>query len=114
MKYKVELTSIAEADAYAAFRYLRELAPKSADIWLANLFQAIFSLEEMPNRCPLISEAEELGAPIRHLLFGKDSGLYRILFDIQENSKEISQVRVLRIWHGSRDKLTLKDIEEVD
>jgi plasmid stabilization system protein ParE len=112
MAYKVRLTAPAEADAHAAFERIREIAPTSAERWLRGLFQAVFSLGEMPARCPLISEAEEIGQDVRHLLYGKRSGMYRIIFDIQEQSEEGPRVRVLRIWHGARDRLRVEDIED--
>lgn len=65
----------------------------------------------MPERCTSIPEAEELGHPARHLLYGKRTAQYRSIFDIQETSEEGQRVRVLRIWHGSRDALTVADIE---
>ena len=49
------------------------------------------------------AEADELGRPVRHLLYGKRTGVYRIIFDIQEASEEGPRARVLRIWHGARD-----------
>jgi len=66
---------------------------------------------EMPERCSTVPEAEELGHLARHLLYGKRTGQYRIVFDTQETSAEGQRVRVLRIWHGSRDALTAADIE---
>jgi len=65
----------------------------------------------MPTRCPVIPEADELGHPTRHLLYGKRTGVYRIIFDIQEESEDGPRVRVLRIWHGHRDAITAADIE---
>lgn len=111
MAYKVKLTAPAEADAYAAYEYIRELSPRIAEKWLRELFHEIFMLDEMPARCPVISEAEEIGKPLRQLLYGKRSGIYRIIFDIQEQSEEGPLVRVLRIWHGARDAITATDIE---
>ncbi len=98
MAYKVSLTRPAEEDAYRAFDRIAEVAPTSAGKWLRNLFATIATLAE-------------LGHPARHLLYGKRSGQYRIIFDIQEESEEGPRVRVLRIWHGSRDALTAADIE---
>jgi plasmid stabilization system protein ParE len=112
MAYEVRLTTPAEADAYAAFERIREVAPTHAERWLRGLFRAVFSLGEMPARCPLIPEAEEIGRDIRQLLYGKRSGVYRIIFDVQEQSEEGPRVRVLRIWHGSRDRLHVEDLED--
>lgn len=79
MAYKVKLTALAEADAYAAFERIRAASPTHAERWLTGLFQAMLSLDEMPTRCPLIPEAEEIGRDIRQLPYGKRSGIQRII-----------------------------------
>ena len=113
MAYKVKLTAPAEADAYAVFEYIRDASSLArAEKWLVELFKVVLSLDEMPRRCPLISEATELNRDLRQILYGKGTGTYRIIFDIEEVSEEEPRVRVLRIWHGSRDKLRLEDLEE--
>lgn len=53
--------------------------------------------------------AEELGYTARHLLYGKRNGVYRIIFYIRETERH---VRVLRVWHASRDAITAADVEE--
>jgi plasmid stabilization system protein ParE len=109
MAYRVSLAAPAETDAYAAFERIREAAPMHAEKWLTGLFKAIFSLDEIPARCPVIPEAKELGYPARHLLYGKRKGVYRIIFHIREDQQH---VRVLRIWHASRDAITAEEVEE--
>jgi plasmid stabilization system protein ParE len=109
MAYRVSLAAPAEADAYAAFERIRAAAPLHAEKWLTRLFQAIFSLDKLPARCPVIPEAKELGFPARHLLYGKGNGAYRIVFHVQEDEQH---VRVLRIWHASRHPITAADVEE--
>lgn len=109
MIYKVKLTRLAEQDACNAYEYVRESAPYIADKWLNKLFDAIMSLEYMPNRCPLIPEADELEYPAHHLIFGNKSTAFRIIFDINVQSDEPC-VRILRIWRGSRDILKSEDI----
>jgi plasmid stabilization system protein ParE len=108
MAYRVSLSALAEADADAAFQRIRKAVPTRAEKWLKGLFATILSLDEMPVRCPLIPEAAELGFSARQLLYGKGRGVYRIIFHIQE---EEQQVRVLRIWHSSRDAITADDVE---
>jgi plasmid stabilization system protein ParE len=88
MAYKVSLTSPAEADAYKAFERIREVAPTGADKWLRGLFAAIATLAEMPDRCQVIPEADELGYPARHLLYGKRTGQYRIIFASRRNPRK--------------------------
>jgi plasmid stabilization system protein ParE len=109
MAYRVSLTAPAETDAYAAFERIREAVPMRAEKWLTGLFKAILSPEALPARCPVIDEAKELGFPARHLLYGKGRGVYRIIFHIREDEQH---VRVLRVWHGFRDAITVADVEE--
>ena len=59
----------------------------------------------------MIPEAEELGLPLRHLIYGKRTASFRIIFDIQDDSAEGPRVRILRIWRGARHVLTAQDIE---
>ena len=112
MAFKVRLTAPAEADAYAAFERIKQESPSHAERWLTGLFNAIKSLNKLPTRCSLIPEAGEIGREIRQLLYGKRSGVYRIIFDIEKKSEEGPRVRVLRIRHGSRDRLLLEDLED--
>src|SRR5208283_5329006 len=109
MAYRVSLAEPAEADAYAAFDRIRAAAPAHAERWLIRLFAAISSLDNLPTRCPVIPEAGELGYPVRHLLFGKGNGVYRIIFHINEDERH---VRLLRVWHASRDAITAADVAE--
>src|SRR5215472_1978186 len=112
MAYTVSLSGAAEADAYAAFEHIREVAPASAARWLTGLFAAIRTLADMPARCPIIPEAEELGRPLRHLLYGRRTGTYRIIFDIQEDSEEGPRVRDRRMLPAEPDALPDEDMEE--
>jgi len=90
-------------NAYAA------AAPLHAERWLTRLFEAISGLGTLPIRGRVIPEAKELAFPARHLLFGKENGVYRIIFHVQ---KDEQHMRVLRIWHASRDAITSADVEE--
>lgn len=108
MAYRVSLSARAEADAYAAFERIRDAAPIHAGKWLTLLFTAIMSLDRSPARCPLIAEAKELGFPARQLLYGRGRGVYRIIFHIVEDEMH---VRVLRVWHASRDAIGPGDVE---
>ena len=79
-----------------------------AEKWLVRLFK----------RLPLSKNAVTLSRhtrsgrawlTARHLLFGRGHGVYRIIFDIQEDRRH---VRVLRVWHSFRDAITVADVEE--
>jgi plasmid stabilization system protein ParE len=112
MVYKVELTPRAAADADRAAEYIRHFAPEAAARWLDGLIQTVLSLEEMPRRCPLAPEAETLGVELRQQLYGKRSGMYRIIFCVYEE-QPVPVVRVVAIRHAARDRLKTEDLIEL-
>ncbi len=78
MEFRVELTQLAEADIAAAYAYLRAHSAPAAARWVRGLHQRIGSLVHLPERCPRIAEAEELGLPVRQLLYGQRTETYRM------------------------------------
>lgn len=111
MNYRIEISSVAEAEADAAFLRLSQITsiPK-ANQWYSGLLQAIASLSQMPKRCKLARENEYFSQEIRQLLYGRGRSLYRILFTILEG-RDISTVRILHIRYGTQQTLG-KDTEE--
>lgn len=63
--------------------------------WYRGLKQAILSLAERPNRCPVTPENKRL----RHLPYGKKPHLYRVIYRVNSRQR---QVDVLHIRHGAR------------
>jgi len=54
MKYRIEISSVAEAEADQAFLQLSQAtSPTRASQWYAGLLRVIESLADMPKRCPL-------------------------------------------------------------
>jgi len=110
MKYRVEISSLAEAEADSAFLRLSQANfPVKASQWYSGLLQAIESLSQMPKRCPLAKENQYFSQEVRQLLYGKGRNSYRILFTILEG-QEVSTVRILRIRYGAQ--LTLGEEPE--
>lgn len=103
MAFRVEITDPALADAEEYVRFIREirLEPDAAERWFRGLVQAIFSLEEMPERCPLIPERDEFLFEIRHLLYFS----HRIIFRV-----ETQHVVVYRVYPGSQRALASQDL----
>jgi mRNA-degrading endonuclease RelE of RelBE toxin-antitoxin system len=62
------------------------------------LTEAIYSLEEMPERGATTPEYSQL----RQLLYGKKRHAYRLIYAIDESSHVVS---VLHIRHGAQDVL---------
>jgi plasmid stabilization system protein ParE len=59
LPYRVRITDAALADARDYVRFVRDVKkePAAAERWYRGLLEAVFSLEELPSRCPLIPEA---------------------------------------------------------
>ena len=102
MAYQVALTDSAKADANQIYDWVTERAPLRGPEWFEELIDCLYSLEEMPYRCPLAREAGIAKRQIRCLLFGKRRNVYRILYEIDEARRT---VWVLHLRHGA-----LKDL----
>jgi plasmid stabilization system protein ParE len=97
MKYQIEISSVAQAEADSAFLRLSQItSPEKARWWYSGLLQAIESLSHFPKRCLLAGEDKFFSQEIRQLLYGRGRSSYRILFTILEG-KSLSTVRILHI-----------------
>jgi plasmid stabilization system protein ParE len=106
VKYRVRLTAKAEQDIDSVLQWFaKQLAHAAGARWLEQLLLRIATLETQPQRCPMATEAAELGLEIRELIFGRRRGRYRLFFQIIGN-----MVFILRVWHGARDEPTLEDL----
>lgn len=105
MKYGIEISSVAEAEADSVFLRLSQvMSSAQASQWYLGLLQAIESLSHMPKRCPLARENEYFSQEIRQLLYGKGRNSYRILFTILAE-QEVSTIRILHIRHSTQKTL---------
>ena len=100
MAFRVDITEPALADAEEYVRFIREFRnePEGAERWFRGLVQAIYSLEDLPERCPAIPEQEDFSFEIRHLLYYS----HRIIFCVELAA---NRVVVYRVYHGSRQRL---------
>ncbi|MGK7926757.1 MAG: type II toxin-antitoxin system RelE/ParE family toxin [Spirulina sp.] len=105
MNYRVEISSIAEAEADIEFLWISQVTDvQKAKRWYEGLLQAIYSLSKMPKRCSLARENAYFSKGMRQLIYGKGRSCYRILFTIVESNEE-SIVRILHIRHASQKTL---------
>jgi plasmid stabilization system protein ParE len=105
MKYRIEISSVAEAEADGAFLNLSQLiSPVKASQWYSGLIEAIESLAMMPNRCSLARENKYFSQEIRQFLYGRGRTSYRILFTILEIG-EVQTVRILHVRHSSQQSI---------
>jgi len=93
VKYNVEITAAAERDVEEIWTYIADDSPENATAFILRLEEQLDTLEQLPERCPLIPENEQLGTSYRHQLHGA----YRTIFRISGKT-----VYILRIIHGTR------------
>ena len=86
-------------------RFIRDVRkePEAAERWFRSLVKAIHSLEDLPERCPVIPEQEEFSFEIRHLIYLS----HRIVFRVEQQQK---RVVIYRVYHGSRQGLAEGDL----
>jgi toxin ParE1/3/4 len=95
MPYLVRLTDRALRAVYV---FMQADSSESAFAWFNGLAEAIYRLERFPERGTVIREDKKL----RHLLFGKSSSTYRIIYALD---KRKNAVTILHIRHGARTAL---------
>jgi toxin ParE1/3/4 len=71
--------------------------------WFNELERALLTLEEIPARCPTTQE----DAHLRHLLYGKKPHVYRVIYHIVEQRREVD---ILHIRHGARPAFNTDDL----
>jgi len=103
MAYLVNVTARAGRDLARLYREINAEQSDAALKWYRGFREAILSLEEQPNRCPVTPESDNL----RHLLHGNKPHIYRAIYRILEKEK---RVEVLHIRHGARRRLKGFDV----
>jgi plasmid stabilization system protein ParE len=61
--------------------------------WVRGLRAKIATLKAVPHRCPTDPDSEFYGEDVRVLLYGKRSGVYRVLFAIRGDTVHVLTVR---------------------
>ena len=107
MKYEVVLQRHARRDIWETHTWIAKQAPLSADQWIDRLQSKIRTLQESPDRCPLVTERHRLSFDVRELLQGRKPYVFRTVFVIDGSS-----VRVLRVRRAQRRRLSAKELED--
>ncbi|MFQ4143988.1 type II toxin-antitoxin system RelE/ParE family toxin [Chlorogloeopsis sp. ULAP02] len=112
MTYRIDFSSIAKAEADAAFlSFSQSTTDERAQLWYQGLIKAIVSLQEMPRRCPIAREDAFFSQEIRQLLYGQGKQTYRILFTVLED-QPVPTVRILHIRHGAQKTIGEPEVED--
>ncbi len=94
MTYRVVFTFRARADVIKQFNYLADRSPDAASRWYTGLDKAVARLSALPERHPIAEdESEQLGTPLRQMLYGRRPGVFRILYSIDGDVVTIHYVR---------------------
>jgi toxin ParE1/3/4 len=106
LAYRVDIAEPALIEAEEYFRFIRDnrKEPEAAERWFRGLVRSIYSLEESPERCPLIPEQDEFPFEIRHLIYFS----HRIIFAAQSGE---GRVVIYRIYHGAKRPLSADDVD---
>jgi plasmid stabilization system protein ParE len=80
-------------DAITSWLLYERFAGETALRWLERLREKIYTLSELPDRCPLARESKSLPFEMRQLLYGRKPRVYRILFTIEANTVHILYIR---------------------
>ena len=106
-KYRLIIQPPAFDDLDEAYQWISEQAPDAAARWFNGFDEAFQTLSKLPERCGLAPENDVVEPEIRQLLYGRRSGVYRVLFTITG-----SEVRVLHIRHAARQTMTAEEIHD--
>ncbi len=114
MAFYLDFSDAASMDAQDALAWMEQHSPKYAADWYIGLMDAIFSLEEMPRRCPFAPENDFSTREVRQLFYTKRSITYRIVFVIvkEATDEEAGELRVYRIRHGAQRPLTAGEFKQ--
>ncbi len=101
---KVVIAEPAKADIQEAFDWWSEnrSAIQAAE-WYERIFEAITTLESMPERCPRVSESGLSRVGVRQLLFGIGSRpTHRVVFHFDVDADTVT---ILRVRHHGQDEI---------
>ena len=93
IKFQVNISRQAERDIEEIWKYIAADSQVEASKFIHAFENQITTLEQLPNRCPMIPENELFGTQNRHLIYGD----YRTVFRVSDKT-----VHILRVVHGAR------------
>lgn len=98
MPYLVRTLPRAERDLQSIFYFTQAQTASAAIDWFNGLAVSISTLAHHPARCAVIPE----NSKFRQLLYGSKPHIYRIIFSLDEESK---QVNIVHVRHSARSGL---------
>jgi plasmid stabilization system protein ParE len=94
MRYTVVIEEPAEQELDDAFLWSCAMWPLAqAEKWFSDLLKAVDSLSRFPKRHSLALENQAFEEEIRHHLYGRGRGQYRILFAVRGRKVHVLHIR---------------------
>ncbi len=111
MAFRVEIAPRAFSDLDGIAACIKERGShESGRRWFNGIVGAIGALGNMPSRCPVAEESEELGQQVHLLLHGRRNRSYKVYYSIHD---ETQTVRVFHVRHWARKSLRADDLQEL-
>jgi plasmid stabilization system protein ParE len=114
MAFRVEISPRAFTDLDEIARYIKQQGSiEQAEEWFNGIIAAIRTLEDLPSRCPVADESEDLKQEVRLLLYGKRNRKYRVYYSIQQRTPSTGNVRVFHVRHWARKSLSFDQLRDL-
>ena len=84
-----------------------------AERWFNGIVRDIGSLREMPARCPVAPESDELGREVRILLHGRGRRTYKIYYEIEYATPAQGRVLVFHVRHWAQKPLVDDELQDL-
>lgn len=111
MAFRVEIAPQAFDDLDSIATYIRDHSTFAvAEKWFNGIIDDIASLKEMPARCRVAPESEDIGQEVRLLLHGRRNRSYKIYYAIDYETPSTGTVRVFHVRHWARKPVSEDEI----
>lgn len=114
MAFRVEIAPRAFNDLDEIATYIEQQGSfEQAEEWFNGIIAAIRTLEDMPERCRIADESDELGQEVRVFLYGRRNRKYRVYYSIQPETRPTGTVQVFHVRHWARKSLGTNQLREL-
>ncbi len=114
MAFRVEVAARAFNDLDEIADYIKRNGSfRQAEEWFNGIIDAIRTLEDMPARCPIADESEDLGQEVRLLLYGKRNRKYKVYYSVRHEGPSTGTVRVFHVRHWARKSVSTEEVRAV-
>jgi plasmid stabilization system protein ParE len=114
MAFHVELLPQALDDLDSIANYIKTRSSfATAERWFNGIMDDIASLKEMPERCSVAPESEDLEGEVRVLLHGHRNRTYKVYFSVHHETPATGVVSVFHVRHWARKPVESDELEDL-